>query len=123
MPTGKPKAGFRRTKKYKGKTVQDIERELAFRVPDIIAELEKLAKPMTCPSCGHSMQVIDKDVGMYLVDRVMGKPRQEHKVDITETIQLSADQIDLLIKRYDIAGRALLGPVIEGEVKVLSDEV
>lgn len=77
-------------------------------MPDIVEELKKLTKPIECPSCGHQIRVIDKDVGMYLVDRVMGKPKQKHEVDITENIQLTADQVDLLIERYRIASRALL---------------
>ena len=79
-----------------------------------------MTKPIECPSCGQSIHVIDKDVGMYLVDRVLGKPKQQVKVDITETIQLTADQIDLIVERYQIVQRALLGEVIEGEVKVIS---
>lgn len=122
MPKGIPTAGFRRTEKYKGRSIQDIEKELAFRVPDIVSGLEKLTKPMTCPECGHTIKIIDKDVGMYLIDRVLGKPTQRHEVDVTETIQLSGDQIDLLVRRYEIATRALLPcgtieGIIEGEVK------
>ena len=117
MPTGIPRKGYRRTKKIEGKTLSDIERELAFRVPDIIAELERLTKPITCPSCGNSIHVIDKEVGMYLVDRVMGKPTQKHELDITETIQLSGDQIDLLIERYKIATM----PLIEGDFKPIDN--
>ena len=116
MPKGIPKAGFRRTGKYKSKTLQELEQELALKAPDIVAELEKLTKPIECPNCGNSIKVIDKDVGMYLIDRVLGKPKQRTEVDITETIQLTADQVDMLIERYQIASRALL-PVIEGEYK------
>ena len=115
MPTGQPKLGFRRTKNRKGKSLQEIEQEIAFRVPEIIKELEKLTKPITCPHCGNSISVIDKEVGMYLVDRVMGKPTQKHELDITESIQLSGDQIDLLIERYKIATM----PLLEGEDKEL----
>jgi len=62
------------------------------------------------------INVIDKDVGMYLVDHAIGKAKSRTEVDITQTLQLTADQIDLLIERYKIRERA----VIEGEVKVLS---
>jgi hypothetical protein len=30
----------------------------------------------------------------------MGKPKQKHEVDITENIQLTADQIDTLVVRH-----------------------
>jgi len=84
------------------------------RVPTILEELEKLTKPITCPHCGNQLKVIDKDVGIYLVNRVMGMPKQRTEVDITQQIVLSGDQIDVLIERYEIASRA-----IEGEVKLL----
>ena len=124
MPTGIPKKGFRRTKKLDTPSLQDVERRLALRVPDIIQELEKLTKPISCPHCGGEVKVIDKDVGMYLIDRVMGKPTQKHELDITETIQLNADQIDQVLRNHlsqivelykvEIAG--LLGTV-DGEYK------
>ena len=117
MPTGIPKAGYRKTKWKEAKSREEIEREIAFRVPDIITELEKLSKPFPCPHCGNTIKIIDKDVGMYLIDRVLGKPKQRTEVDITETIQLTADQIDMLIERYQIASRALLPEAIEGEYK------
>lgn len=100
MPKGIPKAGFRRTGRRKSKTLQELEQELALKAPGIVAELEKLTKPIECPSCGHTIKVIDKDVGMYLVDRVMGKPKQRQELDITQSIQLNADQIDSVIKRH-----------------------
>ena len=124
MPKGIPKKGYRLTKKLDSTSIEEIERQLARKVPNIIQELEKLTKPMPCPHCGNEVRFIDKDVGMYLVDRVMGKPKQRTEVDITETIQLSADQIDQVIKRhlpqivetYKPEIKALLSPVIEGEV-------
>jgi transcription elongation factor Elf1 len=100
MPKGIPKAGFRRTGRRKSKTLQEFEQELALKVPDIVAELEKLTKPFPCPHCGNEIKMIDKDVGMYLVDRVLGKPKQKHEVDITENIQLTADQIDMVLKNH-----------------------
>jgi len=100
MPKGIPKAGFRRTKVYKTKSLQELEQELALKVPDIVAELEKLTKPIECPNCGNTIKVIDKDVGMYLVDRVLGKPKQRQELDITQSIQLNADQIDRVIRNH-----------------------
>lgn len=120
MPKGIPRAGFRKTERYKGKSIQDIEKELAFRVPDIVAELEKLTKPMTCPGCGHVIKIIDKDVGMYLIDRVLGKPTQRVEAGITERIQLTGDDVDKLIEHYRIRHRALLS---EGESDIIEGEV
>jgi len=123
MPKGIPAAGFRRTKKYKVKSLQELEQDIANKAPYIVEELEKLTKPFSCPHCGNEIRMIDKDVGMYLVDRALGKPKQKHEVDIAENIQLTADQIDVMIQRnpvlaraYEIAQRQLLTEgVIEGE--------
>ena len=96
-------------------------------VAEIVANLKDWArgKPVYCPYC-------DKDTGVYTADTValqsaiellnrrLGKVPQSVQLDITETIQLTADQIDLIVERYQIAQRALLGEVIEGEVKVIS---
>ncbi len=37
---------------------------------------------------------------MYLVDRALGKPKQKQEVDITENIQLNADQIDQILRNH-----------------------
>ena len=114
MPKGVPRAGFRRTRRHKSKTLQELEQELALKAPDIVAELEKLTKPIECPGCGNTIKVIDKDVGMYLLDRVMGKPKQKHEVDIAENIQLNADQIDMIVKNHLPRIVELYGPEIRG---------
>jgi len=101
MPKGIPRAGFRRTKVYKTKSLQELERDIANKAPYIVEELEKLTKPFPCPHCGNEIRIIDKDVGMYLVDRALGKPKQKQEIDVTQTIQLSADQIDDLLTRHE----------------------
>ncbi len=118
MPTGTPKAGYRKTKWREAKSREEIEREIAFRVPDILIELEKLTKPFACPHCGNTIKVIDKDVGMYLIDRVLGKPKQKLEMDVTETIQLTGDQCDALVERFKLAQGALLP---EGDSLTLVD--
>ena len=100
MPTGQPKLGYRKTKQYASKTTAEIEKELSFRVPDILRKLEELTKPITCPGCGTSIPIIDKEVGMYLVDRVLGKSKQKVEMDVTQTVQLSADQIDNVLRNH-----------------------
>ena len=101
MPKGIPRAGFRRTKLYKTKSLQELERDIANKAPYIVEELEKLTKPFPCPHCGNEIRIIDKDVGMYLVDRALGKPKQKQEIDVTQTIQLSADQIDELLTKHE----------------------
>jgi len=100
MPKGIPKKGFRLPRKQRVESLEEIERQLSRKVPAIIQELEKLTKPIPCPHCGNEVRFIDKDVGMYLIDRVMGKPKQRTEVDITQTILLNADQIDQVLKNH-----------------------
>ena len=100
MPTGIPQKGYRRTKKLEGKTLAEIERELAFRVPDFVKRLEELTKVQYCPSCGVPVRGVDRDALIYLIDRAMGKPKQTQQLDITQTIQLNADQIDQVIRKH-----------------------
>jgi len=100
MPRGKPTAGFRKTKKYKTETLQELEQDIASKAPAFFEELERYVKPFSCPHCGNEIQVIDKEVAMYLLDRALGKPKQKHEVDITETIQLNADQIDDVVRNH-----------------------
>jgi len=124
MPTGKPKAGFRRSKKYwdqasKAQSAQEIELDLQTKAPGLIAELEKLTKPFACPHCGNEIKLIDKDVAFFLIDHAIGRSKSRSEVEITQTIQLNADQIDQVLRnnlpqiveiyRTEIAG--LLGPV------------
>ena len=99
MPKGIPPAGFRSTKKYKVKSLQELEQDIANKAPYIVEELEKLTKPFPCPHCGNEIRMIDKDVGMYLVDRALGKPKQKQEIDVTGTIarQLTGDEIDEII--------------------------
>ena len=99
MPVGIPKAGYRRSKKLKGRTLAEIEAELAYKVPDLVAELEKISKPLPCPHCGEMIPLADRDAIIYLIDRAMGKPKQRSEIDVTQSIVFSADQIEAIISR------------------------
>jgi len=121
MPTGIPRKGYRRTKKLEGKTLADIERELAYRVPDFVNKLEELTKDITCPGCGTVVKTVDRDALIYLCDRAMGRPKQTQQLDITQTIQLNADQIDQVLRNnlpqivemYKVEIAGLLAPVAD----------
>ena len=146
MPKGIPQAGYRKTSKYKARTVQEIEKDLQNKAPGILAELEKLTKPFECPHCGNEIKIIDKEVGMYLVDHAIGRSKSRTELDVTHNIQLSADDVmkviashpilskiyalaelianypeeeivEVLEKACQIAQRALLPEAIEGEYK------
>ena len=133
MPKGIPAAGFRRTKAYTAKTIQELDADLQAKAPRIIEELERLTKPLPCPHCGNKIEVIDKEVGMYLLNRAMGMPKQRQEVDITQQIELSADQVEVLVQRlretnpqfsliYD-SMKALPGPTEYNKDSTLSDNV
>ena len=92
-------------------------------LPKIVKNLERWSqgKEVVCPHCNERTGVYVPDTvalqsAIELLNRRLGKVPQSVQLDITETIQLTADQIDMLIERYQIASRALL-PVIEGEYK------
>jgi len=79
-------------------------------------------KQVVCPSCGkatgaYTADTVALQAAIELLNRKRGKVPQQVQLDITEKIQLTADQVDLLIERYRIASQAQLGPVIEGEYK------
>ena len=94
------------------------------KVDDLVKSLEHWAKgkEVICPHCNertgcYTADTVALQSAIELLNRRLGKPAQQIKVDITETIQLSADQIDLLLERYQIAQKAV--PVITTEVKLL----
>jgi len=149
MPRGVPKAGYRKTNRYKVKGVQGLEKDIQDKAPRLVEELEKLTKPIICPQCDNEIRVIDKEVAMYLVDHAIGKSKSKTEVDITSHVQLNSDQIDnvmrnhlpqvveiytteligLLIERHRPEVLALLaqdklltGGAVEGEVKIEQKE-
>lgn len=91
-------------------------------IPGIIERLKRLAygKPVHCPVCGAEVGIskIDRDAAIYLIDRVLGKPKQQTDVDVTHHIELSADQCQELIARQTAAlneAKQLPEGVVEGE--------
>ena len=109
-PIGIPKAGYRRTKHLKARSIKTALEHLEGDIPGIIEELKKLAygKPVKC-ECGREVvKQIDREAAIYLIDRVLGKPAQRTELDITERIVLSSVQIDKIIQRYQLAARLML---------------
>ena len=110
MPIGIPKAGYRRTKHLKARSIKTALEHLEGDIPGIIEELKKLAygKPVIC-ECGREVgSSIDREAAIYLIDRVLGKPAQRTEVDITERIVLTSVQIDKIMQRYQLAQRLML---------------
>ena len=96
-------------------------------LPKIVKNLEKWSegKEVICPKCMERTGVYVPDTialqsAIELLNRRLGKVPQSVQLDITETIQLDADQIDQVLRnnlpqivelyRTEIAG--LLGPVV-----------
>ncbi|MCJ7458354.1 MAG: hypothetical protein MUP17_05125 [candidate division Zixibacteria bacterium] len=114
-------------KKLVKRQIRDAIQEI--NLEEIFGNLKEWAKgkPVICPYCQKDTGASTADTvalasAIELLNRRLGKPMQQVKVDITETIQLTADQIDLLLERYRIAQRASLPAmtdVIEGEVKLI----
>ena len=75
-------------------------------VTKIVKNLEKWSegKEVICPHCMERTGVFVPDTvalqsGIELLNRRLGKPVQRTELDITERIELSADQIDGLLQR------------------------
>lgn len=66
------------------------------------------------PSLWQQIRIIDKDIGMYLVDGALGKPKQKQEIDITQTIQFDATQIEQVIKDHLPRIVEMCGPEIRG---------
>lgn len=99
---------------------------------EIIGSLQAWAKgkEVICPHCSEPTGAYTADTvalqsAIELLNRKRGKVPQSVQLDITETIQLNADQVDLLVERFKIAQRAMLPAhetsmlkeTIEGEYK------
>ena len=122
----KDKRGGRRPgagrKKEPSSQLRDAIQEV--NLPKIVKNLERWSegKEVVCPHCTERTGVYVPDTvalqsAIELLNRRLGKVPQQVQLDITEKIQLTADQCDALIERYRIAQLALLqqGEVIEGE--------
>ncbi|MCJ7828624.1 MAG: hypothetical protein MUP81_02655 [Dehalococcoidia bacterium] len=111
-------------KKKPGRLLRDAIQEI--NIEQIIHNLQEWSrgKEVICPHCNEPTGAWTADTvalqsAIELLNRRLGKVPQSVQLDITETLQLSADDIDKLVERFKIAQRALLplGEVIEGEVR------
>ena len=126
MNTIKSKRGGRRPgagrKKEPSRQLRDAIENI--NIEEIVASLKDWSKgkEVVCPSCNkptgaYTADTVSLQAAIELLNRKRGKVPQSVQLDITEKIQLTADQIDRLIERYRIASQAQLGPIIEGEYK------
>jgi hypothetical protein len=130
MHTIKPKHGGRRPgagrKKTPSTQLKDAIQEI--NIPKIVKKLERWSqgKEVVCPHCQERTGVYVPDTvalqsALELLNRRLGKVPQQVQVDITETIQLNADQLEgvlrnnlpQIVEMYRTEIMGLLGPVSE----------
>lgn len=50
-----------------------------------------------CPVCGHPVHIVqDKDCAIYVVDRVMGRPRQEMDMRVKGKVTFTAEELRVI---------------------------
>ena len=59
-------------------------------------------------AASHIIKLMDREAACFLIDHAIGKPRQKLEMDITKRIELSPEQIERLMKRYQLAQRLML---------------
>ena len=82
-------------------------------------------EPVICPHClKNTGQYTGNNVALEsvkeLLNRKYGKSIARSEIDITTNIRLTADQVDLLIERYQISQRALLPQGITVDTEAVS---
>ena len=79
----------------------------SINIPKIVKNLEKWSTghEVTCPHCQERTGVYVPDTvalqsAVELLNRRLGKPVQRQEIDITQTIQLNADQLDMILENH-----------------------
>ena len=79
----------------------------SINIPKIVKNLEKWSTghEVTCPHCQERTGVYVPDTvalqsAVELLNRRLGKPVQRQEIDITQTIQLNADQLDNVLRNH-----------------------
>jgi len=92
-------------KKHPGRQLRDAID--AINIPQIVKRLEKWSKgnKVICPHCMKDTGISVPDTvalqsAIELLNRRLGKPVQRQQIDVTQTIQLNADQIDEVIRKH-----------------------
>ena len=76
-------------------------------IPKIVKNLEKWSTghEVTCPHCLkltgiYIPDTVSLQAAVELLNRRLGKPVQRQEIDITQTIQLNADQLDNVLRNH-----------------------
>ena len=107
----------------------------SINIPKIVKNLEKWSegKEVICPHCAERTGIYVPDTvslqsAIELLNRRLGKVPQQVQVDITETIQLSADQIDTILLNHlpqivELYKVEIAGLLNEGKCDIIEGEV
>jgi hypothetical protein len=107
--------------------VADAITALSEKVPELLDALEAyaLGAPMVCEHCGKPIKAkkVDPDAIIYLIDRAIGRPKQESKVELSASISMAPEDYEMAVRAAQMAEIKLLADpdVVEGEASVLPD--
>lgn len=110
------KKGRSGRKRLPEKDVKEAIEALSADVPVLFEKLKAVALglPITCPECGKEVPGArpDKDALVYLIDRVLGRPRQEIDARVKGTVlMLTADDYETATRIAVIEQQAVLDSV------------
>jgi hypothetical protein len=110
------KKGRSGRKRLPEKDVKEAIEALSADVPQLFEKLKAVALglPITCPECGKEVPGArpDKDALVYLIDRVLGRPRQEIDARVKSTVlMLTADDYEIATRTAVIEQQAVLDSV------------
>jgi hypothetical protein len=94
------KKGRSGRKRLPEKDVKEAIEALSSAVPELLEKLKVIALglPIECPQCGKDIPGAkpDRDSLVYLLDRVLGRPRQETDLRVRgQVLMLTADDYEM----------------------------
>lgn len=114
-------------KKSNIRTLKDALTKLEGDLPSIVEKLKSLAfgRKVECPFCHKELPILkpDREAAIYLIDRIMGRPKQIAETNITQTIQLKADDCFMLMElaaQRAAEFKALPQKTVEAEFKEIA---
>ena len=96
-------------------------------VPELLEALRNYAmgNPIICEHCGKALKARkpDPDAIIYLIDRAIGRPKQETSIDLKTSASMAPEDYELAVREAQEAEtRLLAGPdIVEGQVIELPD--
>jgi len=126
--TGKPGKGGQKgrsgRRKLPATVVKEAIESLSGDLPEIIERLKRLAfgDPIICQHCGKETGVTrpDREAAMYLLDRVLGKPKAQ--TELVGEVEISAVQLKRYQELADAAQQEYQTTVGEAATKLLGQQ-